>query len=232
VGEAVEGFAAGDGVLGFTNDRASHAELVAVDADKLVAKPEDVSWEAAGALFVAGSTAYACVRAVSLQPGETVVVSAAAGGVGSLAVQLARNAGASVIGLASEDHHAWLSGHGATPLSYGEGVAQRIRTASGGRIDAFIDAFGAGYVELALELGARPERVNTIANFRAAKQYGVKTEGSAAAANAGVLRELAHLISEGRLEVPIASVYPLDEVRAAYREVEQRHTLGKIVLKP
>ena len=90
LGEGVEGFSAGDEVIGFTDRRASQAELVVVPAENLVHRPPNVSWEAAGALFVAGTTAYAAVRAVDLAPGETVVISGAAGGVGSIAVQLAR----------------------------------------------------------------------------------------------------------------------------------------------
>jgi NADPH:quinone reductase-like Zn-dependent oxidoreductase len=91
------------------------------------------------------------------------VISGAAGGVGSIAVQLARHTGASVIALASEADHEWLAGQGAIPVSYGEGVADRIRAAAGDRgIDAFIDAFGAGYVEIALDLGVAPGRIDTI----------------------------------------------------------------------
>jgi NADPH:quinone reductase-like Zn-dependent oxidoreductase len=232
LGEGVDGFGVGDEVLGFTNDRASHAELVAAEADKLVPKPRSVTWEAAGSLFVAGTTAVAAVRAVGVRAGDTVVISAAAGGVGTLAVQLARNAGATVIGLASPEHHGWLTDHGAVPVRYGDGVAERIREAADGRVDAFIDAFGAQYVELALELGVAPERVDTIANFAAKERYGVKTEGTAVAASAEVLAELAAMIRDGRLQVPIARVYPLDQVQAAYRELEKRHTLGKIVLRP
>ncbi len=225
-------FAAGDEVLGFVNTRSSHAELVVADVDKLVPRPGSVSWDAAGSLFVAGTTAYAAVRAVNLITGETVVVSGAAGGVGSLVVQLAVNAGATVIGLASEGHHAWLTGHGVVPVVYGDGVADRIGTATGGRIDAFIDTFGGGYVEMAIDLGVPPDRIETIIDRNAAQKYGTKIDGNAAAASAEVLAELAGLISEGRLEIPIASRYPLAEVREAFRELEQRHTLGKIVLEP
>ncbi len=232
VGEGVDGFAVGDEVLGFSHDRSSHAELVAAEAEKLVPKPPGVSWEAAGALFVAGTTAYAAVRAVHLSAGDTVAVSAAAGGVGTLAVQLARRAGAKVVALASPPHHAWLAAHGALPVAYGDGVVDRIRDAAGGGIDAFIDAFGADYVERALELGVAPERIDTIANFTAGERYGVKTEGTARAASADVLAELAGMIAAGDLEVPIARVYPLEQVREAFRELEQRHTLGKIVLRP
>lgn len=186
----------------------------------------------AGALFVTGTTAYAAVRAVSAGEGDTVVVSGAAGGVGSIAVQLARNAGTGVVGLAGVANHGWLSDHGAIPVAYGEGVADRIEEASGGKVDAFIDTFGSGYVERALELGVRPERIDTIADFAAAQKHGVKAEGNAQAASAGVLAELAGMIAEGSLEVPIGRVYPLEEVREAYRELERRHTRGKIVLEP
>lgn len=232
LGGGVESFAVGDEVIGFVNTRSSQAELVVVEAENLIPRPSDVSWEQAGALFVAGTTAYATVRAVAASEGDTVVISGAAGGVGSLAVQLAKNAGANVIGLASEGNHEWLSDHGVTPVTYGEGQEERIREATGGHVDAFIDTFGSGYVELALELGVEPERIDTIADFSAIEEHGVKGEGSATAASAEVLAELAGIISDGALEVPIARVYPLSEVHEAYRELEKRHTRGKIVLEP
>jgi NADPH:quinone reductase-like Zn-dependent oxidoreductase len=232
VGDGVERWQPGDEVIGFTNNRASHAELVVVGADDLTERPSAVPWDAAGALFVAGVTAWAAVRAVGLSEGDVVGVSGAAGGVGTLAVQLARNAGAAVIGLASESHHGWLRDHGVTPVSYGDGVAERIRDAAGGRLDAFVDTYGSGYVDLAIELGVAPDRIDTIIDFQAAGRYGVKTDGSAVGASAAVLAELAGLIADGKLEVPIARAYPLEQVRDAYRELEQRHTLGKIVLNP
>jgi NADPH:quinone reductase-like Zn-dependent oxidoreductase len=137
-----------------------------------------------------------------------------------------------VVGLASEANHEWLAAHGVIPVSYGDGVAARITAALGGKVDSFIDTFGADYVRIAVELGVRPERIDTIINFADAEKYGVKTEGSSDAANADVLAELADLVDQGLLEVPIAKVYPLAEVRDAYKELEQRHTRGKIVLVP
>ncbi len=232
VGGMVEGFAVGDEIIGFVNNRSSQADLVLVDADHLVRRPPHVSWEQAGALFVVGTTAYAAVRAVSLQAGDTVVVSGAAGGVGSIAVQLARIAGANVIGLASAANHAWLANYGVTPIVYDSGLADRIRAAVGGKVDAFIDTFGDGYVDLALELGVAPDRIDTIIDFAAAAKHGVKTDGNGAAASAAVLSELAGLIDTGRLELPIAKTYPLSEVREAYRDLARRHTHGKIVLIP
>jgi NADPH:quinone reductase-like Zn-dependent oxidoreductase len=232
IGPGVDEFAVGDEVFGFTHDRASHAELVAVEADHLARRPSGVSPEIAGALFVAGTTAWAAVRAVELAPGDTVVVSGAAGGVGSLAVQLAVGAGARVIGLAGEAHHGWLRDHGVIPVTYGEGVADRIRAAAGGPVDAFIDTHGNGYVELAIDLGVAPERIDTIIDWPAAERFGAKTDGNMAGARTEVLDELAELVADGRLEVPIARTYPMSAVRDAFRELEQRHTLGKIVLLP
>jgi NADPH:quinone reductase-like Zn-dependent oxidoreductase len=233
VGPGVEGVAVGDDVIGYTDDRASHAELAVVEAEHLTARPSGVPWEVAGALYVVGATAYAAVRAVDLREGEVVAVSGAAGGVGTLVVQLARRAGATVVALASEGHHDWLREHGAIPVTYGDGVAERIREAAGGPVDAFIDLYGSGYVELALELGVAPERIDTIADFDAPQRHpGVKTDGNMAGASAADLAELAALIADGRLEVPIARVYPLAEVREAFTELERRHTLGKIVLRP
>jgi NADPH:quinone reductase-like Zn-dependent oxidoreductase len=231
-GPGVTNFRQGDEVIGFTHERSSHAELVLVDASNLVPRPANVPWEQAGALFVAGTTAYAAVRSVALKAGDTVVVSGAAGGVGSIAVQLARNAGARVIGLAGEANHKWLTDHGVVPVAYGDGVEERIRAASAGKVDAFIDTFGGGYVELALKLGVSKDRIDTIIDFAAAAKHGVKAEGSQQAASADVLAQLAGQMAAGRLEIPIAKVYPLAEVRDAYRELEQRHTRGKIVLKP
>jgi NADPH:quinone reductase-like Zn-dependent oxidoreductase len=136
-----------------------------------------------------------------------------------------------VIGLASETHHEWLAAHGVIPVTYGDGVADRIRQAAG-RTDAFIDTFGADYVRLALELGVEPSRVDTIVNFGAVGQYGVKAEGSAAGASASVLAELAELVADGRLEIPVAATFPLREVRDAYRLLARGHVRGKIVLVP
>ena len=228
-GPGVTGFAAGDEVLGYTDNRASQAEYVVVEEQNLTAKPADVAWEVAGALFVVGATAYAAVRAVALTEGDTVAVSGAAGGVGSLAVQLARRAGATVIGLAAQANHEWLAGHGVIPVVYGDGVADRIRQADG-KVDAFIDTFGADYVQLALELGVEPSRIDTIVRFDAVGEYGVKAEGSAAGASADVLAELAGLIAEGQLEVPIAATFPLSQVQDAYRRLASGHIRGKIVL--
>ena len=230
-GPGVSGVTAGDEIIGWTDNRASQAEYVVVEAQHLTPKPAEVPWEVAGALFVAGVTAYAAVRAVGLTEGDTVVVAGATGGVGSLAVQLARRADATVIGLASEAGFQWLAGHGVVPVAYGDGAADRVRQAAG-QVDAFIDTYGAQYVELALKLGVEPSRIDTIANFEAVRRYGVKAEGSAAGSSATVLAELAGLIAAGELELPITATFPLDRVQDAYRRLAEGHILGKIVLLP
>jgi NADPH:quinone reductase-like Zn-dependent oxidoreductase len=117
------------------------------------------------------------------------------------------------------------------PVSYGEGVADRIRQAAP-KVNAFIDTFGGDYVQLALDLGVEPERIDTIANFGAVARYGVKAEGNAVGASAEVLAELAGLIDAGELEIPIAATFPLTQVRDAFRLLAGGHTRGKIVLLP
>jgi NADPH:quinone reductase-like Zn-dependent oxidoreductase len=229
LGPGVEGFAVGKEVIGFTDRRSSHAEYVVVEAQNLVIKPPKVSWEVAGSLAIAGSTAYASVRAVSLKMGDTVAVSGAAGGVGSITVQLATRAGAQVIGIAGPTNHQWLAAHGVKPVSYGADLANRLRDT---KIDAFIDTHGGGYVKLAVELGVQRNRIQTTIDFTAVREYGVKAEGSNAARNASVLAELATLVASDDLEVPIAATFPLDQVRAAFSLLAQGHIRGKIVLLP
>ncbi|WP_052616464.1 NADP-dependent oxidoreductase [Mycobacteroides abscessus] len=233
-GHGVARFAPGDEVFGYTDNRASHAEFVVVPASQLVTKPEGLSWEVAGSLFVAGSTAYAAVGSVHLSPGDVVAVSAAAGGVGTIAVQLARAAGATVIGIAGPDNDEWLTAHGVIPVNYGDGLAERIKAAAPqGRVDAFLDLFGGGYVDLALnELGVDLQRIDTIIDFAAIERYGVQSVGNAEGASAQVLSELAALIVDGKLEVTVAQTFPLDAVRSAYELLERQHTRGKIVLVP
>lgn len=233
-GHGVARFAPGDEVFGYTDNRASHAEFVVVPASQLVTKPEGLSWEVAGSLFVAGTTAYAAVGSVHLSPGDVVAVSAAAGGVGTIAVQLARAAGATVIGIAGPDNDEWLTAHGVIPVNYGDGLAERIKAAAPQRrVDAFLDLFGGGYVDLALnELGVDLQRIDTIIDFAAIERYGVQSVGNAEGASAQVLSELAALIVDGKLEVTVAQTFPLDAVRSAYELLERQHTRGKIVLVP
>ncbi|MET0704864.1 MAG: NADP-dependent oxidoreductase [Mycobacterium sp.] len=232
VGHDADGFAVGDEVIGYSEQRSSQAEFVALPASQLTRKPAGVPWEVAGALYIAGAAAYAAVRSVNLQAGDTVAVSGAAGGVGTIAVQLAKRSGATVLGIAGPSNDDWLSAHGVLPVNYGDDLAGRLRAASpSGRVDAFLDLFGGGYVKLAVEeLGIKPNRIDTIIDFAAVEEYGVNLQGTGDASSAAVLAELAELIAAGELEVPIAQVFPLAQVRDAYRTLADRHTRGKLVL--
>jgi NADPH:quinone reductase-like Zn-dependent oxidoreductase len=231
LGKGATGFALGDEVIGFSDSRSAHATEVVVPAEHLVAKPESVTWEEAASLYVAGTTAVAAVRAVGVHTGDTVVISAAAGGVGSIAAQLARHEGATVIGTASEANHDYLRSIGVIPVSYGDGLADRIREVAPEGVDAFIDTFGSGNVEVALELGVAPERIDTIADFSAPQKYGVKADGNAAGGGARTLEELAALIVSGDLSITIQAIYPLERVDEAFERLETRHGRGKIVLR-
>jgi NADPH:quinone reductase len=233
LGPGVTGVAVGDEVIGYTDNRASHAEYVLVEAANLTAKPARVPWEVAGALFVAGATGVATVRAVAPAAGEAVVIAGAGGGVGVFAVQLAVRTGARVIALASERHHAWLRERGAVPVAYGDGVSARIAAAAKETpVAALIDLVGAGYVELALALDIAADRIDTIVDFPSIEKYGISGDGGAAAAGAATLAELAEAIAAGDIVVPIQRTYPLDDVRAAFTELEAGHVAGKIVLIP
>ncbi|OBG23830.1 NADP-dependent oxidoreductase [Mycobacterium sp. 852002-51057_SCH5723018] len=232
VGPGVTEFRVGDEVLGFSFRRSSHATHTAVPVDQLIRKPPQLSWEVAGSLYVVGVTAYAAVRAVAPQPGETVAVSAAAGGVGGLVVQLLVPRKARVLGIAGPGNADWLRAHGVTPIAYGDGLEARLREAAPDGIDAFIDLFGPEYVQLAVDLGVAPERIDTIISFQKAGEVGAKTEGSADASTPEVLAEMADLIVTGAIDFEIAATYPLDRVADAFEELEKRHTRGKIVLLP
>jgi NADPH:quinone reductase-like Zn-dependent oxidoreductase len=232
VGDGVATFAVGDEVLGWSWRRSSHAEYVSVPVEQLIAKPAALSWEVAGALYVVACTAYAAVRAVGAGEGDTVAVSAAAGGVGTVVVQLLRLRGATVLGIASERNYEWLAARGVVPIAYGDGLAERLRAAAPGGIDAFIDLFGPQYLDVAVDLGIAPDRIETIISRERAAEIGAKVEGSGSASTTDVLAEMAALVASGEIEIPIAATYPLERVRDAYAELEQRHTRGKIVLIP
>jgi NADPH:quinone reductase len=232
VGDGVTDLAVGDEVIGWCWTRASHAELVIVPAEQLLPKPAGLSWEVAGSLSVAATTAWAAVEAVEPKSGDTVVVSAAAGGVGGVAAQLAHLRGASVIGIASASNHEWLSARGISPVAYGDDLERRVRELAPDGVDAFIDTFGPEYLDLAVALGLAPERIETVISFERAGQIGAKTAGSIDGTNIEALTKLAELCASAELEIPIAATYPLDQVKDAFAELEEGHTRGKIVLIP
>jgi NADPH:quinone reductase-like Zn-dependent oxidoreductase len=173
------------------------------------------------------------VNAVGISANDIVVVSAAAGGVGSLVVQWARELGATVVGLAGPRNHDWLRGYGVVPVDYaGPDLTGRIRSAVDGRqVSAVLDTHGPEYVQLGIDLGVRPDRIASIADFTAGER-GAHAIQHTSVARPEVLTEIAQLLASGRIELPIAATYPLAEVSAAYRDLEGGHTRGKIVLVP
>jgi NADPH2:quinone reductase len=230
VGAEVTGLAPGDEVLGWSERRSAQAEYVASSSSRLIPKPPALDWFRAGSLFVVATTAVGAVRAVSLKPGDVVAISGAAGGVGSLAIQLAQRAGARVIGIASDENAGFLRSVGVEPLAHGDGLAERLRALAPKGIDAFVDLFGGGYVELAVTLGVTRERINTIIDFAGAQKYGVKTDGSAAAASRETLASVANLVAWGEIVMPLTAIYPFASLRDAYIELARRKARGKIVL--
>jgi NADPH:quinone reductase-like Zn-dependent oxidoreductase len=230
VGAGVTDFAPGDEVLGWSERRSAQAEYVAISPSQLIPKPPSLDWFRASSLHVVATTAVAAVRAVALKPGDVVAISGAAGGVGSLAVQLARRTGARVIGIAGDDNAPFLNSLGVEHVAYGDGLAQRLKAAAPKGLDAFIDLFGGGYVELAVTLGIPPERINTIIDFAGAQKYGVRTDGSAAATSRETLASVANMIAWGEIIMPLTAIYPFALVREAYTELARRKARGKIVL--
>ena len=234
LGSGVGDFAVGDEVIGFSMRRSSHAEYVTVPATQLTPKPSDIPWEVAGSLFVVGATAYAAVAAMRLVPGETVAIAGAAGGVGSIAVQLARRAGATVLGIAGPSNDAWLADHGAIPVNYGDDLPARLRApAQSGHIDALLDFFGGGYVAMAVEDLKLPRDGSTPSPISLPwSSSGSCPQGAPMPPLRLWWPSSADLVARGELEVPIAGVFALDDVRDAFRQVEQRHTRGKLALRP
>ncbi len=228
VGPGVSEFAPGDEVLGWTFQRAAQADYVVSGPANLIRKPVALDWFRAGSLFIVATTAVGAVRAVALKPGDVVAVSGAAGGVGSLAVQLARRTGARVIGIASDDSADFLRSVGVEPIAYGDGLEERLRALA--PIDAFIDLFGGGYIDIALKLGVAPQRINSIIDFAGAQKAGAKTDGSAAAASRDTLATVANLIAWGEIVMPLTAIYPFALLRDAYTELARRKARGKIVL--
>ncbi|MFG1928510.1 NADP-dependent oxidoreductase [Cryptosporangium sp. NPDC048952] len=231
IGADVDSFAVGDAVLGWLQSWDAHAQLVAVPAVQLVSKPRALPWDVAGSLYTTPMAGLGAIRAVEPQPGETLVISGASGGVGFTAAQLALRAGARVIGLTSATHFPLLQHHGIEPVQYGDGERDRIRAAAD-RVDAFIDAVGGGYLDLALDLGVPTGRIDTVVDYRGAKEKGVKALGTTDAGGTPALAELASLAAAGDLHIPIAAAYPLTAVQDAYQALTDRKAHGRIVLHP
>jgi NADPH:quinone reductase-like Zn-dependent oxidoreductase len=232
IGADVSEFTVGDQVIGFA-PRKAQAEYVGLGVDRVAAKPAALEWEPAATIAGAGATAWASVSAVNPQPGETIVVSAAAGGVGIYAAQLARLCGAEVIGTCGESNVDLLTSLGIRPVQYGAGLSDRLRDLTPNGIDGFIDTFGSGNASLAVDLGVEPNRINTLIDHEAVQRFGVHSDSQEQADTPAIWAELANLVARCDITVPIAAVYDFttEHVRQAYRDVGTRHVSGKRVLR-
>ncbi|MEV4250343.1 NADP-dependent oxidoreductase [Streptosporangium canum] len=226
VGEGVRGISVGDEVLGF-NLLNSYAEYVVVPAENVTAKPANMPWEVAGGFTAGTQTAHIALRQLGVGEGDTVLVHAAAGSVGTAAVQLARLWGATVIGTAREENHDYLRSLGAIPVAYGEGLLERVQALAPGGVDMVLDGAGGEALDVSLRL-VKGDRIITLVEHDRAEELGVQlTRGVRLASR---LAELAELYSDGALTFHVRRTYPLDRAADAHREVEAGHGRGKVVL--
>ncbi|MFG2916542.1 NADP-dependent oxidoreductase [Kitasatospora sp. NPDC048298] len=217
----------GDEVLGF-RVLGCQADRVTVDAGRLVAKPAGMPWEQAGSLSASGQTAHVALTGLGVGPGDTVLVHGAAGGVGTVAVQLARAWGATVVGTASERNHAYLRELGAVPVAYGEGLVERVRAVAPQGVTAAFDAAGRGALEASVELVADRSRIGTVVDYPGAERLGVR--GLRGERTAGRLAELVKLWEAGALRLEVEESFPIERVAQAHRLVGAGHVRGKVVL--
>jgi NADPH:quinone reductase-like Zn-dependent oxidoreductase len=231
VGAGVTEFEVGDEVLG-SSLTPGLSESALADPANLVIKPADVSWEVAGGVAGAGGTAWAVLNQLGIRVGETLLIHAAAGGVGTFAVQLAVARGARVIGTASESNFEYLRSIGAEPVRYGDGLLERIRAIAPDGVDAVLDASGRGEIPLSIELAGGPDRVLTLVAFDAADTGIQVFVGGTGDERGPALRDIASLLEKRALTVPIWRTFPLEETAAALDASNAGHLKGKIVVLP
>jgi NADPH:quinone reductase-like Zn-dependent oxidoreductase len=227
VDESGDGSGVGAEVLGFTAVRAG-AEFIVVPATDVTPKPPEMPWEVAGGFSAGTQTASIALELLDLREGETLLVHAAAGSVGTAAVQLARLRGAAVIGTASAANQDYVRSLGATPVVYGDGLRQRVEAAAPRGIDVVLDAAGGPALDLSLELVKQRDRILTLVDHERAAALGVLVSKSGR--SAARLAELAALYAKGDLRFHVRRAYPFTEAAAAHREIETGHGRGKIVL--
>ncbi|WP_345801622.1 NADP-dependent oxidoreductase [Microbacterium sp. AZCO] len=223
------GFGVGASVMGHVRTGA-HATHLTVPAASLVVKPDRVSWEVAGGLYLAGATALETLDRLRIGSDDTVVVSAAAGGVGSIQTQLARHRGARVIGTCGDRNFDYLRQLGITPVRYGEGMADRIRRAADGPVTAYIDNFGKDGSELADALGVPARRYRSSADRRDIELSLLDDDPDAVMHGTDLLRRLAELARIGAFRLLVSGLYPLDDVVEAFEDLATMHSRGKVVL--
>lgn len=229
VGPGVTAFTRGDEVAGHVRAGA-HATFVTVPAEALVLKPRRVPWETAGGLYLAGVTALTTLDELRIGRDDIVVVTAAAGGVGSIEVQIAKHWGAKVVGTCGARNFDYLRQLGITPVQYGDGMAERIRRAAGGQVTAFIDNFGQDGEALAQDLGVPAERYRSSADRRDVELALLGADAESVATGTAQLKRLLRLVDDGAFRLLVSGVYRLVDIDDAYEDLEKLHARGKIVL--
>jgi len=227
VGEGVTGVSVGDDVLG--RGQNTQAEYAVLDA--WAVKPSSVDWAVAAAAGVAGETGERGLRLLGVEAGNTVFVDGGAGGVGAVAVQMAVARGARVIASASDANHDYLREIGAIPVRYGDGVADRVRDAAGGPVDAVFDVAGRTPIEDLISLVPEPAQVVSIANSAAGEAGARVTGGGADSRLTEALAEVAELLAENQLVIKVQT-FPFERAAEAYRISQDGHVRGKLVLVP
>jgi NADPH:quinone reductase-like Zn-dependent oxidoreductase len=227
VGEGVTGVAVGDEVFG--RGRNTQAEYAVLDS--WAAKGPSVDWAVAAAAGVAGETSERGLRLLEVTAGDTVFVDGGAGGVGAVAVQMALARGAKVVASASEANHDYLREIGATPVLYGQGVAERVRAAAGGPVDAVFDVAGKTPVGDLVSLAPEPSQVVSVANFAAGQAGARVTGGGADSRPMEALALVAELLAQNKLVLKVQT-FPFDRAAEAYRISQSGHVRGKLVLVP
>ena len=227
VGQGVTGVSVGDEVFG--RGQGTQAESAVLDS--WAAKPASIDWAVAAAAGVAGETSERGLRLLGVRAGDTIFVDGGAGGVGAVAVQMAVARGARVIASAGEANQDYLREVEAIPVLYGEGVAGRVRSAAGGRVDAVFDVAGKTPVEELISLVSAPSQVLSIANFAAGQAGARVTGGSADSRPMEALAEVADLLAQNKLVIKVQT-FPFSRAAEAYRNSLDGHVRGKLVLIP
>lgn len=225
IGSGVSGVALGDAVFGFGVDTLAQNAVLT----HWVAKPDDLSFEAAGGLPVIVETATRALREVGVAPGETLLVSGAAGGIGSAVIQFARHRGMTVIGTASPPKHDYLRGLGAIPASYGPGLAGRVRALAPKGVDVALDLVGSGIIAELIAIVGDPSHVLSVADFTA-EQYGAMFSHGPPTDPERILAEVAGLWSRGLFRLHLEQVFPLEQSAKAMEISAGGHVTGKLVI--
>ena len=227
LGEQVTGVSVGDEVFG--SGRNTQAEYAVLDAWAL--KPPAIDWAVAAAAGIAGETSERALRLLGVTAGQTLFIDGGAGGVGAVAVQMARARGIRVIASASEANQDYLREIGAIPVVYGQGLADRVRAAADGRVDAVFDVAGKTPVEELVSLVSAPSQVLSIANFAAGQAGARVTGGTADSRPTEAFAEVADLLVQNQLVIKVQT-FPFDRAAEAYRISQAGHVRGKLVLIP